>query len=229
MTASRVAMLAILAGGLAAPAVAQPARQAIARSPGFDQGYTRGVDAGAEDRRRGEPFNFIDERDYRSGDDGYRREYGRRDAYADDFRRGYQAGYRQGYERGPVPRGGNGRPPVWSNGNGPVGGPGNGRGGAGRGRGLPGQRVDLAWENGYLDGYEAGLDDGEDRDRFDPVGERRYRSADHGYDRRYGPLELYKNRYRPAFRDGYEEGYADGRRYGRGLRSDGARPWWWPW
>lgn len=231
MTASRVAMLAFLAGSFAVPALAQPPRQSIARSPGLDQGYERGVNAGAEDRRRNEAFNYIDERDYRSGDGGYRGEYGRREAYADEFRRGYQAGYRVGYERGAQPRGDGGRPPVWSNGNGPGGRPGAGRGdrpGYGRGygpvgRGAPGQPVDFASETGYFDGYEAGQDDGADRDRFDPVGERRYRNADHGYDRRYGPKELYKSRYRDAFRLGYEEGYADGRRYDRG------RPWWWPW
>jgi len=96
------------------------------------------------------------------------------------------------------------------------------RGDANR-RGVP--RFDLAVRNGEEDGYKEGLHDGERGDRFDPVREKRYRSADHGYDRRYGSKELYKDRYRDAFRRGYEEGYRDGRRYDR-RPSRG--PSWWP-
>jgi flagellar biosynthesis/type III secretory pathway protein FliH len=86
-------------------------------------------------------------------------------------------------------------------------------------------RFDLAFRNGEEDGYREGLRDGERGDRFDPVRESRYRSGDHGYERRYGPKELYKNRYRDAFRRGYEQGYQDGRRHGR-RNSRG--PSWWP-
>ena len=89
-------------------------------------------------------------------------------------------------------------------------------------RGTP--RFDLAYLNGEEDGYKEGQRDGEHGDRFDPVREKRYRSGDHGYDRRYGSKELYKDRYRDGFRRGYEDGYRDGRRYDR--RSP--MPNWWP-
>jgi flagellar biosynthesis/type III secretory pathway protein FliH len=71
-----------------------------------------------------------------------------------------------------------------------------------------------AYEQGFNDGYEAGLDDGEDGRRFDPIAESRYRSGDRGYEREYGTREAYKIDYRNAFRQGYEAGYNDGRRYG---------------
>lgn len=83
-------------------------------------------------------------------------------------------------------------------------------------------RFDLAFRNGEEDGYKEGLRDGERGERFDPIREKRFRSADHGYDRRYGPRELYKDRYRDGFRRGYEDGYRDGRRYDRRA------PGWWP-
>ncbi|MEO6222494.1 MAG: hypothetical protein ABIP90_04535 [Vicinamibacterales bacterium] len=87
-------------------------------------------------------------------------------------------------------------------------------------------RFDLAFRTGEEDGYKEGLHDGEKGDRFEPVKEKRFRSGDHGYDKRYGSKELYKDRYRDAFRRGYEQGYQDGRRYDR--RSSDRGPSWWP-
>ena len=114
-------------------------------------------------------------------------------------------------------RPGTGGPPPWAN-------------GRGRGRGRGGyQTNDYAFQSGFTDGYEAGLDDGRDRRRFDPVGEGRYRSGDRGYRGDYGTRDAYKFRYREAFREGYEDGYGDGQRYdSRNTRNDG-RPTWWPW
>lgn len=91
-------------------------------------------------------------------------------------------------------------------------------------------RFDLAFRNGEEDGYKEGLKDGERGERFDPVREKRYRSGDHGYNRRYGPKELYKDRYRIGYRRGYEDGYQDGRRYDRNNRNDRRNPLpgWWP-
>ena len=80
-----------------------------------------------------------------------------------------------------------------------------------------GMRYDLAVEHGFDDGYAAGLRDGQRGDRFDPVGERRYRAGDRGYERRYGPRALYKDRYRDTFRRAYDQGYRDGCRYDRGA------------
>lgn len=167
----------------------------------YRDGYDRGLRAGLEDARRGNRFDFNDETDYRRGDYGYRSQYGNRDGYRNEFRRGFEAGYDAGYRNRNdgygVGRGG------------PQGGPWT------NGRGRAYGRYDAAAQQGYADGYEAGLDDGRDGRRFDPISEGRYRSGDRGYNRNYGPRELYKTNYRESFRLGYEDGFNDGRRYDR--------------
>jgi hypothetical protein len=83
-----------------------------------------------------------------------------------------------------------------------------------RGASYPVYRnVSPAGDIGYRDGFDAGRDDARHRERFDPVRSRRYRSADHDYDRRYGPHEMYARDYRAAFERGYRDGYERGRRY----------------
>jgi hypothetical protein len=67
--------------------------------------------------------------------------------------------------------------------------------------------VSAAARSGYRDGVDAGRDDARHRDRFDPARARRYRDADHDYDRRYGSRDEYKREYRSAFERGYQEGY----------------------
>ena len=93
-------------------------------------------------------------------------------------------------------------------------------------------RYDLAFANGEIDGYKEGLKDGEKGERFDPVREKRYRSGDHGYDKRYGSKEAYKDRYRDGYRIGYERGYQEGRYYDRrndrDRRNSSRGPSWWP-
>ena len=221
--ASTLAVAAPIAGldarAAAAPAVVDqwgaPAPQAIA----YREGYTRGVRAGQEDRRRNQSFAFTDESDFRNGSAGYRPQYGDRLRYRDEFRRGFAEGYRVGYQR-PDDSAGRARrgAPPWATGRGST--PwANGRGSVPYGRGA---QYDLAIATGYNDGYERGLDDGRDRRRNDPVGEGRYRDGDHGYKREYGPREVYKIRYREGFLQGYTRGYEDGRRYG------GRSPSWWP-
>jgi hypothetical protein len=84
----------------------------------------------------------------------------------------------------------------------------------------------VAFDNGYKDGYDKGRADARDNDRYDPVRHRRYRSADHGYNGRYGSKEEYKTVYREGFLAGYEEGYRDTTDYGRDRRRGGVRlPW----
>lgn len=72
-----------------------------------------------------------------------------------------------------------------------------------------------AFDYGYRDGYDAGRNDARDRDRYEPRDERLYRSADHGYDRRYGSIGNYRNLYRDGFVSGYQEGYRAARSRGR--------------
>jgi hypothetical protein len=87
-------------------------------------------------------------------------------------------------------------------------------------RDVPGDRsrtrqVDTpAFDNGYADGYEKGLDDGGDRREFNPTRHNWYRSADRHHDPSYGSRAAYANVYREGFRSGYEQGFADGERYG---------------
>lgn len=171
--------------------------------PGYESGYQRGFEAGTGDVRRGTSFNFSIHMDFRRGDIGYRAQYGNRDRYRNEFRRAFEIGYQTGYN--------------------------GARGSGSYGRGLPPNRplpprpvgrgvgrLDVATQQGYGDGYAAGLDDGEDRRRFDPIAERRYRSADHGYNARYGPRDYYKANYRNGFLSGYQAGYQDATRFARG-------------
>ena len=76
---------------------------------------------------------------------------------------------------------------------------------------FPGRRDSLyggpAYSIGYKDGYDKGFEDGEDNDRYDPARHGRYRSADHEYEREYGPKEQYRIVYRDGFRAGYDAGY----------------------
>lgn len=135
---------------------------------------------------------------------GYNQRYGSRDAYRDNFRRGFATGYRAAYDRF--------RPRV-------LGPRGRGNGGVvGRpnvgvfGRQAPRGYQDPAVARGYADGYEQGVEDVQDRDRYDPVGSRDYRDGDQGYYNGYGARDAYRDNYRTGFRTGYDAGYRDERR-----------------
>lgn len=188
---------------------------------GHDEGYRDGAQAGGDDAREGRPFEYQRHRDYRAADNGYQRRDGRRDDYKEQYRAGFIAGYRDGYyssggrgagrgpDRGrvmpPLPR----RP-----GSGPL--PGARPGYDARpGYGRP-PVVDIAYGNGFEEGYRKGLDDGRDGDRPDPSRHSRYRNADQGYRRDYGPRRVYQQSYRAAFEQGYEQGYRESRGRGRG-------------
>ena len=73
-----------------------------------------------------------------------------------------------------------------------------------------------AYSVGYKDGYDKGLDDADDNDRYDPSRHGRYKSADHEYEREYGSKEQYRITYREGFLAGYDDGY-------RNLRSPRGR------
>jgi hypothetical protein len=85
----------------------------------------------------------------------------------------------------------------------------------------------FAYSNGYTDGYDKGRSDGRARRPFDPNRHKRYRSADHNYDRHHGPRIEYEYAYRDGFWAGYEAGYREARVY-RGYprdRDDWRRPY----
>jgi hypothetical protein len=79
--------------------------------------------------------------------------------------------------------------------------------------------------NGYEDGYDKGREDARDNDRYDPSRHSRYRSADHGYNQRYGTRTEYRNIYRDGFRAGYEDGYRGASGSGATPRRSGRWPW----
>jgi len=79
-------------------------------------------------------------------------------------------------------------------------------------------RNPIAFETGYNDGYVEGLNDGRRHHRNDPFAESRYRTADRGFNYRYGSREAYRFRYRDGFASGYERGYREGWGYTEGWR-----------
>jgi hypothetical protein len=77
-----------------------------------------------------------------------------------------------------------------------------------------------------MDGYDKGREDARDNDSYDPVRHSRYRSADRGYEQRYGTKEEYKNIYREGFQAGYDDGYRDTGAYGPDRHGSRSRfPW----
>lgn len=197
-----VAIAAVATVVFAAPAEAQ--RRDGWGGSAYDTGYRDGVRAGGNDARDGRAFEYQRHRDYRSADRGYSARDGRRDTWSQQYRGGFVAGYRDGYySRG----GGRG---TATPGRGPWSGPPVGAGG--RPSGYPGVSDDIGYANGFEEGYKRGLDDGRDRDRYDPRRHGRYRDADQGYRREYGPKGVYEASYRRGFEHGYDQGYADGQR-----------------
>ena len=162
----------------------------------YERGFREGERQGELDARRDRAFDFENDPAYRDGDRGYNQRYGSREVYRDNFRRGFAAGYRPAYERiRPRNSGRFGRPSI--------GGP---------GRQAPRGYQEPAAARGYADGYEQGVEDARDRDRYDPVGSRDYRDGEQGYYGAYGSRDAYRNNYRAGFRQGYDAGYRDVRR-----------------
>ena len=194
---SRLSHIAVVSGTLfLLPLVGCASAGQFGRSSGqagYSSGYQSGERAGFDDARKGDRFQFTDESDYRNFSRSRPRDSNEA-RFREDFLRGFEAGYRTGYE-GVRERRNQSGTPSWSNG-----------GGYARGRTV----YDLPSDYGFRDGYEAGVNDARDRHRFDPLGESRYKSGDHGYERTYGSRDEYRARYRTSFREGYEQGF-----YGR--------------
>ena len=186
-----------------------------ARRSAYDYGYREGARAGENDASRGDRFGYEDEREFRNGDGGYRREYGDRDRYRQTFRSGYSAGYNDGYRRaadsGYGPYGGNGRYGQGGPRYGVYGDPRYGgrdpRYGGGYGYGY----YSPAFDNGNRDGYEKGREDARKNRSFDPLRHSWYRSGDRHYESEYGSRDQYKDVYRRGFQQGYERGFQEGR------------------
>jgi hypothetical protein len=68
-----------------------------ARRIAFDNGYRDGLREGEKDNSHHDRYNYRDERRYREGDAGYRRDYGSRYEYVNTYRDGFEEGYSQAY------------------------------------------------------------------------------------------------------------------------------------
>jgi hypothetical protein len=155
----------------------------------YERGYREGVERGERDGRDQRAFDYARHDWYRSGDRGFNARYGTRAEYRAEYRRGFEAGYRTGYDRYRASiRPGDRRDPRYD-------------------RRVPRGYHEPAAARGYSDGFEKGLDDARDRDRYDPVRHNAYKKGDQGYFKEYGSKDAYRNNYRAGFRQGYEDGY----------------------
>jgi flagellar biosynthesis/type III secretory pathway protein FliH len=201
------------------PEYADEARQPYyqSRRIAYDNGYREGLKEGEKDGRRRDAFEFRDEGAWRNADKGFHRTYGDRERYRQTFRAGFEAGYSDAYRRyvpnyGPrvygngraVPR----RTPAPSPNYPPY--PNRAPGGYYPGQPGSGYGYSPAYANGSRDGYEKGLEDARDRDSYDPLRHRWYRSGDRNYRSEYGSRERYRNEYRQGFQEGYDRGYRGG-------------------
>lgn len=74
------------------------------------------------------------------------------------------------------------------------------------GRHVRGRVTQVAFDNGYREGFEEGREDRSDGERFDYDDEGEFRDATRGYRNEYGSVDTYRGH----FRDGYARGYRDG-------------------
>jgi hypothetical protein len=72
---------------------------------------------------------------------------------------------------------------------------------------ISGGLQSAAAQSGYRDGLEKGHEDADDRDSYDPNRHSWYRSADRGFESRYGSKESYQAEYRRGFLEGYDAAY----------------------
>ncbi len=77
----------------------------------------------------------------------------------------------------------------------------------------------VPFRNGYQDGIAKAQEDTRDNDAFDPARHGWYKSANRGYESRYGTREQYATEYRDGFLEGYRGQY-------RGTTNN--RSGWWP-
>jgi hypothetical protein len=65
----------------------------------FDEGRRKGLDRGRDDERHGRRQSYEQDKEYRNGDRGYRRDDGDRDTYREAFREGFRAGYAEAFNQ----------------------------------------------------------------------------------------------------------------------------------
>ena len=67
------------------------------QEPAFARGYSDGYEKGRDDGDDGDRYDPVRHGDYRGADNGYRGEYGSKDAYRNTYRAGFRQGYEDGY------------------------------------------------------------------------------------------------------------------------------------
>jgi hypothetical protein len=72
-------------------------------------------------------------------------------------------------------------------------------------------RQSIGFDQGYNDGIAKAQEDMRDGDRYDVARHAWYKSADRGYNSRYGSKEDYRTEYRSGFVEGYDNTYRSGR------------------
>jgi len=99
------AMLLTVGVWIATPGCAAPIASGRAdygqnvRRRAFDEGHRKGFDRGRDDARHGRQRAYEQDKEYRNGDGGYRRDDGDRDRYRDLFRQGFRAGYAEAFDQ----------------------------------------------------------------------------------------------------------------------------------
>ena len=74
-----------------------PEKRGPAQEPALARGYSDGYTRGLDDGRGRQRYDPVGSGSYRSGDSGYYRDYGPRDAYRNNYRAGFRQGYEDGY------------------------------------------------------------------------------------------------------------------------------------
>jgi flagellar biosynthesis/type III secretory pathway protein FliH len=70
------------------------------QEPAISRGYSDGYAKGRDDGRDHDRYDAVGHREYRSGDNGYYRDYGSKDVYKNNYRDGFRQGYEDGYRDG---------------------------------------------------------------------------------------------------------------------------------
>lgn len=81
------------------PPMAKPRQESTMRGTLKAQriGRSDGLKAGRQDRKRGEPSNFRDEKNYQNATNGYSPKMGDKEGYKQEYRSAFENGYRDGW------------------------------------------------------------------------------------------------------------------------------------
>jgi hypothetical protein len=77
-----------------------PVRPGPSQEPASARGYADGYKRGLKDGRDRDRYDPVGDGAYKSGDPGYYRDYGPREAYRNNYRSGFRQGYENGYRAG---------------------------------------------------------------------------------------------------------------------------------